>query len=52
MANTRAVTNKVIDFRRVLLPVGRRVVEAFSKMCMFSPDVSTKDDNRDLHGKP
>jgi hypothetical protein len=35
MANNKAVTNKVMDFGRVLLPLGRRVVEEFSKASMF-----------------
>jgi hypothetical protein len=41
MANSSAVTNKVRGFERLLLPVGRRVAEIFSKAFMFClPNVS------------
>src|SRR6476646_4758133 len=46
MASSRAVRNKVMDFGRVLLPVGR-VVETFSKSSILSPDVSTETTTRD-----
>jgi len=48
MANTKAVTNRVIDFERVLLPVDRRVVVEFFRVFMFLfvlPNVSDETNN-------
>jgi hypothetical protein len=48
MANTKAVTNRVIDFERVLRPVGRRVVVEFFRVFMFLfvlPNVSDETNN-------
>jgi hypothetical protein len=50
MASNKAMTTKVMDFGRVLLPVGRRVVEEFFKTSIVvSPVVSTETTTRDLH---
>src|ERR1043166_1419939 len=48
MANTKAVTNREIDFERVLLPVDRRVVVEFFRVFMFLfvlPNVSDETNN-------
>jgi hypothetical protein len=55
MASRSVVRNKVTDFGRVLLPVGRRVVEELFRVSMFLfvlPNVSDETTTRDLHGKP
>jgi ubiquinone/menaquinone biosynthesis C-methylase UbiE len=55
MANTKAVTNKVREFERVLLPAGRSAVVEFFRVFMFLfvlPNVSDETTTRDLHGEP
>ena len=59
MANSRAVTNKVTEFERLLLLVGRRAVVEFFKAFMFLfvlPNVSDETEQHAIftanHEKP
>jgi hypothetical protein len=48
-ASSRAATNKVMDFERELLPVGRSVVGKFLTVSIFYSQVSAETETRDLH---